>query len=123
MKKKAEEREKKVAEKAKKAEELAKKREMRSKKRVATTSAAVPRKKTKTMSKGPENQPSTSKASTSSGTSTSEEIDTNQCCICFRTFTEDALEGTGLEWVECVCGRWLHEDCISYDIATDADGK
>ena len=125
MKKKAEEREKKAAEKAKKAEEMAKKREARSKKRMAATSAAghVPRKKTKTMSKTTENQPSTSRASTSSVANTSKEIDTNQYCVCFRTFTEDTLEGTGLEWVECVCGRWLHKDCISYDIATDANGK
>jgi hypothetical protein len=123
MKKRAEEREKKAAEKAKKAEELAKKREMKSRKRVATTSAAVSRKKKKTMSTTSENQPSTSRASTSSGATTSEEIDTNQCCVCFQNYSEDVLEGTGLDWVECVCGRWLHEDCISYDIATDANGK
>ena len=124
MKKRAEEREKKAAEKAKKAEELAKKREMRSKKkRVASTSAPVPKKKARIVSESSKNQPSTSRASTSSGATTSDEIDTNECCVCFRTYSEDVLEGTGLEWVECVCGRWLHEDCISYDISTDANGK
>ena len=102
---------------------MAKKREMRSRKRVAATSATVPRKKTKTMSKISEDQPSTSRGSTSNGVTTSEEIDTNQCCVCFRTYTKDVLEGTGSEWVECACGRWLHEDCISYDIATDVNGK
>ena len=123
MKKRAEEREKKAAEKAKKAEELAKKREMRSKKRVASTSAPVPKKKARIVSESSKNQPSTSRASTSSGATTSDEIDTNECCECFQTYSEDVLEGTGLEWVECVCGRWLHEDCISYDISTDANGK
>ena len=91
------------------------------KKRAASTSAAVPKKKAKTLSKSPDSQPSMSRAS-SSRTNT-EDIDTNECCVCFRTFTDDALEGTGLEWVKCVCGRWLHEECISYDIATDANGE
>ena len=72
---------------------------------MATTSASVPKKKTKTTSKTYEDQPSLSRASISSGATTSEEIDTNQCCVCFQTYTKDALEGTGLEWVECVCGR------------------
>ena len=30
-------------------------------------------------------------------------IDPNQCCLCFRTFEEDEMEKTGMEWVECVC--------------------
>lgn len=41
-------------------------------------------------------------------------IDPNQCCLCFRTFEEDEMEKTGMEWVEYVCKRWLHEDCIDY---------
>ena len=32
-------------------------------------------------------------------------------CMCFVTFEEDTLEGTGAEWLPCPCGRWLHEDC------------
>ena len=39
-------------------------------------------------------------------------IDPNQYCVCFRTFEEDEMEKTGMEWVECVWKRWLHEDCI-----------
>ena len=62
-----------------------------------------------------------STASTSSGATASDE--TNECCVCFRTYSQDVLEGTGFKWVECVCGRWLHEDCISYDISTDANRK
>ena len=56
MKKRAEEQERKAAEKAKK-------REMRSRKRMASTSAPVPKKKTRMVSKSSENQPSTSRAS------------------------------------------------------------
>ena len=57
------------------------------------------------------------------GTKSSEVIDTNQCCVCYRTFADDEREETGLEWVECVCTRWLHEQCIDYDIEVDADGR
>ena len=50
-------------------------------------------------------------------------INPNQCCLCFRTFEEDEMEKTGMEWVECVCKRWLHEDCIDYVTNVDDDGK
>ena len=43
--------------------------------------------------------------------------------MCFRTFEEDGIEKTGLEWVECVCKRWLHEDCIDYATNVDVDGR
>ena len=39
----------------------------------------------------------------------SEEIDTNQCSMCFCAYEEDEGES---DWVECACGRWIHEDCI-----------
>ena len=55
--------------------------------------------------------------------SSSTEIDANECCICFRTFDEDIMEETGLDWVECVCGRWVHEDCITYNIIKNASGR
>ena len=48
------------------------------------------------------------------------DIDTNQCCVCFRTYKNDE---TGLEWVECVCQRWLHKECIDYEIACNANGE
>ena len=50
------------------------------------------------------------------------EITIDECCICFRTFADDEREGTGLEWVECVCSRW-HEDCIDYDTIIGSDDK
>jgi len=39
------------------------------------------------------------------GTKSRKVIDTNQCCICY----------SGLEWMECVCMRWPHEQCIDYN--------
>jgi len=57
------------------------------------------------------------------GTKSSEVIDTNQCCVCYSTFADDEREETGLEWVECVCTRWLHEQRIDYDIEVDADSR
>ena len=60
---------------------------------------------------------------TTTGRKISEVIDKNQCCICYRSFADDEREETGLEWVECICTRWLHEECIDYDIEVDADGR
>ena len=46
-----------------------------------------------------------------------------QCCTCYRSFADDEREETGLEWVECKCTRWLHEEWSDYDIEFDADGR
>ena len=47
-----------------------------------------------------------------SSSSSAAAINTNECCVCYRTFEEDQRECTGSEWVECVCKRWLHEGCV-----------
>ena len=39
----------------------------------------------------------------------SDDSDSNQCCVYFEFYDED--EET--EWVQCVCKRWLHEDCYT----------
>ena len=110
-KKKAEERVMKAEERAKKAAESTKKLAMRSSlKRPSATRSTLPRKKSKQMSKTPDSQSSTlgaeasssssdatTEASSSSSDSTtsrshganiigSSEINTNDCCICFRNF-------------------------------------
>ena len=54
-------------------------------------------------------------AATHSGTSENDlnaNINSDVCCVCFRTFEDDQREDNGLEWVQCVCGRWLREECI-----------
>ena len=38
------------------------------------------------------------------------QVDTNLCCMCFGLYSEDVENGDGRDWIECVCGRWLHED-------------
>ena len=53
---------------------------------------------------------------------TSETIDTNVCCTCFRTYDEDVLEGTGADCIACACGRWLHKDCAE-DCVQDDSGN
>ena len=32
-------------------------------------------------------------------------INSNVCCVGYSTFEDDQQECTGLEWVQCVCGR------------------
>ena len=68
---------------------------------------------------GSKDAPKTSCTSRSS----EEEINTDQCVICFRTYNDDVLDGTGEDWIECACGRWVHENCVDYDIVVDATGR
>lgn len=49
-----------------------------------------------------------------------EMVDDNLCCVCFGSYDEDI--GTGREWVECSCKRWLHEDCVDEE-DMDSNGK
>ncbi len=32
------------------------------------------------------------------------------CCVCFGLYYDDY--GTRREWLQCTCGRGIHEDCI-----------
>ena len=66
--------------------------------------------------KGPSKRKSTDNARSNakrSKHSVDDEIDVNRCCVCFGMYADDA--GTGREWLECRCSRWIHEDCIDND--------
>ena len=45
-------------------------------------------------------------------------IEPNRCCVCY----EDYIQEENIEWVQCPCSRWLHEDCI-IDTLVDSSGK
>ena len=67
-------------------------------------------------SRGPSKRKSTSHAQPNakrSKSSADDEIDVNRCCACFGMYADDA--GTGREWLQCQCSRWIHEDCIDDD--------
>ena len=138
---------KKAEERARKAEEAAKKRENRTKKRtMRVPDTGTQAKKRKTTSESAAATGSTDpSSSTDPGTSTSSRyssrlsaaaatysgtsendlnanINSDVCCVCYRTFEDDQREGNGLEWVQCVCERWLHEECIC-DIDIDEQGR
>ena len=36
-------------------------------------------------------------------------INTDECCVCLGTYLEDL--DTDRDWLQCCCGRWIHEDC------------
>ena len=36
----------------------------------------------------------------------------NICCVCFQLYQGDEED---TDWIQCPCGRWLHEDCIDED--------
>ena len=39
--------------------------------------------------------------------------------MCFINYDNDP---SGKDWVECACGRWLHEECAD-DCVVDDEGK
>ena len=143
QKQRAEQRAKKAEERAKLMEKKAEERRLRTNKRCAPKAIAPSTtKKTKVASKAPGDpatagEPSTSLTSSETAASSSKPsrqrkadheeggdgFDKNQCCVCFRTYKEDVVEDTGLDWLQCACKRWLHEECIDYDIGHDADGN
>ena len=38
--------------------------------------------------------------------------------VCFEKHSDNDY----CDWIECVCGKWIHEDCIE-EVLYDADGK
>ena len=111
QKRKAEERERKSKERAKKVKQAVEK---------ANTSAPADENEA-----GPSclKEPSTKKPRRDAlPSSTDSEIDFNVCCMCFGTYSEDVANGDGRNWIECTCGRWLHEDCAE-DCLLNKDGK
>ena len=127
VKKKADERAKKAEEKAKKAEEKARKAETlaqaRSNRAKSTSTTVTKKRKTTNDSSVASTSSAAPPPATSSvGLDLEPSININECCVCYRTFEEDQHDCTGLEWVECVCQRWLHEDCVC-DVVLDSEGR
>ena len=50
------------------------------------------------------------------------DINTDVCCMCFGLYSEGVVSGDSRDWIECACGRWLHEECAE-DREVDANGK
>ncbi len=49
-----------------------------------------------------------------------ESFDTEHCCACLGSYEDDV--GTGREWLECGCRRWIHEECVE-DVREDDQGR
>jgi len=52
-----------------------------------------------------------------------DEINVNQYTICFQSYEAELREENGEVWIECACGRCMHENCVNYDIVVDANGR
>jgi hypothetical protein len=39
-------------------------------------------------------------------------INDSECCECLCSYDDDVRDCTGAEWLQCSCGRWLHEECV-----------
>ena len=48
-------------------------------------------------------------------------IDTDECYACLGTYEEDL--DTDRDWLQCCCGRWIHEDCVDIDDADNSSGR
>ena len=106
MKLKAEQKARKVAEKA--TEKAKKASEHERAKRDKPSKASAPKlasAKRKLSSPLPEEMSVVPRKKSRVSQYTSETIDSNVCCTCFRTYDEDVLEGTGADWISCTCGR------------------
>lgn len=71
---------------------------------------------------GSSRQPSCQSSSDIENPAVGGAINSSECCECSLTYAEDVRLGTGAEWVECACGRWLHEECID-SIEYNSNGK
>ena len=128
LKKKADERAKKAAERAKKTEEKARKANERVKAKKGDEGTE------RAESGKPDANSESRLGEKNDGDSDSscmprpkrrrieEEINCDECSICFGTFQEDVKLETGREWVECACGRWVHEVCV-VECIVDVAGK
>ena len=47
------------------------------------------------------------------------DIDTDRCCMCFASWQDSIIKRDGFF---CLCGQWLHEDCVE-DVLQDQDGN
>ena len=126
---------KKKEEKAKQAEERARKAEEKAAK-TKTSKRQTTKKKSSTCPATSEPCPATSEpcpatsepcpSETTAGpltdSSGNDEIDVNICCMCFGHYEDDVLEGAGVDWIFCKCGRWLHEDCVD-EVVKNNDGE
>ena len=48
-------------------------------------------------------------------------INTDECCACPGTYEEDL--DTDRDWLQCCCGRWIHEDCVDIDDTDNSSGR
>ena len=48
-------------------------------------------------------------------------INADLCCVCFGSYQEDV--GTGREWLQCSCSRWIHEDCVDDEDVEEDSGR
>ena len=114
-KRKEEEQRKKAEDQARKqeprAKEKAKKEARRTKKAKGKQSATVGAKR------GPNTQSIRPSKFPRMESSSSEQVNDNECCVCLVLYGDDQ---SGKDWVACVCGRWLHEDCAD-DCVIDSD--
>ena len=123
QKKKAEERAKKLAQKQadkerKEAEKAAKQAEKQAAKTTGEGSTRMSQKRP--ASSRPDTAHDRSTRPKAPKLSSPEHINPNQCCACFGLYEDDI--GTGVEWLQCSCTRWIHKECVE-NVVRSEDGE
>ena len=123
QKKKAEKRAKKLARKQadrerKEAEKAAKQAEKQAAKTTGEGSTRVSQKRPASSRSDPAHDRSTRPKAPK--LSSPEHINPNQCCACFGLYEDDI--GTGVEWLQRTCTRWIHEECVD-NVVRSEDGE
>ena len=104
-KRRKEEREQKKKEKEELMKKKAENKNKTTKKRKATTRSSC--------SKRQKSHNSNAVEPSQSAVTSDTHIDDSVCCECGQSYEDDARQGSGAEWVQCSCSRWLHEECIN----------
>ena len=47
-------------------------------------------------------------------------INADLCCVCFGSHQD---MGTGREWLQCSCSRWIHEDYVDNEDVEEGSGR
>ena len=131
--KREEEQKKKAEERAKKAAQKQADKEKKEAEKAAKQAEKMPKQAAKNIRQGStgvsQKRPASSRSDQAQDRSTrpkvpklssSEHINPNQYCACFGLYKDDV--GTGLEWLQCSCSRWIHEECVD-NVVRGKDGE
>ena len=117
-KKEEQERKKKEREEEQERKRKERERKIEGKKEATTTHQPARDRQPRLVSTSTQQEGEASTTSSAGQSSNSIDGEDGVCTFCFQPYTTT----DGLDWVECACGRWVHELCLE-DVFVDDSGK